>query len=236
MDIYLTHLETGDTLRFPMLPEKVRIQRGNQFGSYQTLGLGEVKVPAGSSLDVISWSGMLPGYMRRNDPYVREWIPQLEVYKWLENMKAVPVSFSKKMRLLVTGTPINVDVYLQEFSGDMSGGFGDFFYDLTLVQAKSLVIYSVPTVWETDEETGEVTLDTESVQECCTVCRPEGSSDGTYTVVQGDFLWAIAQRFYGDGSQYGRIYVANQAMIDGESERNGHEKYTIYPGQVLKIP
>jgi nucleoid-associated protein YgaU len=31
----------------------------------------------------------------------------------------------------------------------------------------------------------------------------------TYTVVSGDSLWSIAQKFYGDGSQYKKIATAN---------------------------
>lgn len=48
----------------------------------------------------------------------------------------------------------------------------------------------------------------------------------TYTVVSGDTLWAISERFYGDGSQYQRI-----ADASGISNPD-----LIYPGQVLTIP
>jgi nucleoid-associated protein YgaU len=48
----------------------------------------------------------------------------------------------------------------------------------------------------------------------------------TYTVVSGDTLWAISERFYGDGNQYQRI-----ADASGVSNPD-----LIYPGQVLTIP
>ena len=48
----------------------------------------------------------------------------------------------------------------------------------------------------------------------------------TYTVVSGDTLWAISERFYGDGNQYMRI-----AQASGISNPD-----LIYPGQVLTIP
>ncbi len=48
----------------------------------------------------------------------------------------------------------------------------------------------------------------------------------TYTVVAGDTLWAISERFYGDGNQYQRIAAASG--IDNPD--------LIYPGQVLTIP
>jgi LysM domain len=48
----------------------------------------------------------------------------------------------------------------------------------------------------------------------------------TYTVVSGDTLWAISERFYGDGSKYQMI-----ADASGISDPD-----LIYPGQVLTIP
>ena len=38
---------------------------------------------------------------------------------------------------------------------------------------------------------------------------PEAPARRIYTVVSGDTLWAIAERFYGDGSQYPKIASAN---------------------------
>jgi LysM repeat protein len=50
----------------------------------------------------------------------------------------------------------------------------------------------------------------------------------TYTVVRGDSLWKIAQRFYGRGALWPRIYDANRRLI-----KNPH---WIYPGQRFVIP
>lgn len=48
----------------------------------------------------------------------------------------------------------------------------------------------------------------------------------TYTVESGDTLWAIAERFYGDGSKY--QVIADASGIDNPD--------LIHPGQVLTIP
>jgi hypothetical protein len=48
----------------------------------------------------------------------------------------------------------------------------------------------------------------------------------TYTVVSGDTLWAIAERFYGDGNKY-------QVIADASGVPNPD---LIYPGQQLTIP
>lgn len=57
------------------------------------------------------------------------------------------------------------------------------------------------------------------------------TSDQQYTVQPGDFLSAIAQRFYGDGSEaaWRRIYDANRDVI-------GSDPNQIEPGMVLRIP
>lgn len=51
----------------------------------------------------------------------------------------------------------------------------------------------------------------------------------TYTVLGGDTLWSIAQKFYNDGNQWGKIYDANKQVI-------GPDSGNIRPGMVLTIP
>jgi LysM repeat protein len=55
---------------------------------------------------------------------------------------------------------------------------------------------------------------------------PPPPAPRTYTVVSGDTLWAIAERFYGDGSKY-------QVIADASGIPNPD---LIHPGQVLTIP
>jgi nucleoid-associated protein YgaU len=50
----------------------------------------------------------------------------------------------------------------------------------------------------------------------------------SYQVQPGDSLWAIAQRLYGNGGHWERIYNANQSQIANAN--------LIFPGQVLSIP
>lgn len=50
----------------------------------------------------------------------------------------------------------------------------------------------------------------------------------TYTVQKGDSLWAIAAKYYGKGSDYVKIYEANEDKISNPT--------VIHPGQVLTLP
>ena len=49
-----------------------------------------------------------------------------------------------------------------------------------------------------------------------------------YTIAKGDTLWAIATKFYDDGSKYPHIVEANLEVIKDPD--------LIYPGQAIRIP
>ena len=51
---------------------------------------------------------------------------------------------------------------------------------------------------------------------------------GIYTVQPGDSLWRIAEKAYGNGRRWRRIYEANTDKISDASK--------IYVGQTLVIP
>jgi hypothetical protein len=65
----------------------------------------------------------------------------------------------------------------------------------------------------------------EAAEEAAPEAEPEPATR-TYTVESGDTLWAIAERFYGDGSKY-------QVIADASGIPNPD---LIHPGQVLTIP
>ena len=61
-----------------------------------------------------------------------------------------------------------------------------------------------------------------------------------YTIVKGDSLWKIAQKQYGDGSQWKKIYDANKDAIESAAKKYGKKSSDsgkwIYPGVSLIIP
>jgi nucleoid-associated protein YgaU len=62
----------------------------------------------------------------------------------------------------------------------------------------------------------------------------EGDIEGnTYTVVEGDTLWEIAEAAYGSGFEWGKILEANKDLIGFLP--NGTQALII-PGQVLTLP
>ncbi|MGK2924163.1 MAG: LysM peptidoglycan-binding domain-containing protein [Lysobacterales bacterium] len=55
-----------------------------------------------------------------------------------------------------------------------------------------------------------------------------GAGTRSYTVVSGDTLWKIAERMYGNGSHYMKIFEANTDVLEHPDR--------IFPGQKLVIP
>jgi LysM repeat protein len=78
---------------------------------------------------------------------------------------------------------------------------------------------------EAAEEPAAEEAEVEVVSEAVEEPTPEPVAR-TYTVESGDSLWAIAERFYGDGSKY-------QVIADASGIPNPD---LIQPGQVLTIP
>ena len=108
---------------------------------------------------------------------------------------------------------------------------------LVLQDDRNLVLYAADgAAWSTKTETdappppepaAEAASAAEAAhaEEVAATPEPEPAAR-TYTVESGDTLWAISERFYGDGSKY-------QIIADASGIANPD---LIQPGQVLTIP
>lgn len=220
MDIYITDIKSGTRVALPMLPQSVKLQTSGKFQSYDIINAGEIKIPKGQNLTEISWSNtILPGAKRKNASYVKRqhWKAPNEIISTFENWR----KNGTRLKLMITETVINHDVYLDSFTAEASGGSGDYEYSITFVEAKDLMIYTV----------NELGLQPKSPtnNNVSSNTRPAAIQPTTYTVKPGDCLWAIAKKYLGKGSRYMEIYNANKATI-------GSNPSLIYPGQVLSIP
>ncbi len=201
----------AEKIQLPINPESISIKTGSCMNTFEVLDLGEVALPRGTQLDRIMWDGILPGEARKNMSYVRSWRDPKSIVKDVENWE----NDSTKIRLLVTETTINQDVYISDFEHAWSGGHGDCRYQISLVQARDLVVRVQP---------GQAPKPKPPP-------RPAPPSPKMYTVKRGDCLWNIAKRFLKNGALWPRIYniPRNKKII-------GSNPNLIYPGQVLQIP
>lgn len=217
VDIYITEIAKKKTIRLPMLPEEIDVSTGTSTTTYSVLDLGDVGVPKGETLEEITWDGTFPGTPRKGAPYLRGWMDPAALVAQFNAWR----SSRATLRVLVTGTPINEQVYVNTFQPKYSGGYGDISYSLSLYKDIDIVL-------------GFQAVTTAKVTPAAK--RAAVVKSATYTVVKGDSLWGIAQHKLGNGSRYPELYALNQALIDARNKKYGMPKYTIYAGQVLKLP
>lgn len=141
-DIYFTNIETEEKVQLCMTPEKIDVRTGAKFRSYNIVESGEVKLPKGEQLAQVSWKGLLPGAqmtLYQNTITLKAWEDPMEIIKVFDRWR----EDGAKLKLLITQTPINLDVYLEGFDYEMSGGVGDYKYSIDVVAAKELQILTV---------------------------------------------------------------------------------------------
>ena len=236
MDIYITNLATNKKLQIPMLPQEIKGKLGNRFASYSVIKNGEVKLPSGTELDTYTWTATFPGARRKGEPYIRKWSSPKQCDTFFRALKAGGEKTAEKVKakLLITGTKINLNVYLQDYSPTESGGYGDITYSVTFIRAKNLTIKKSAKAEVKKDDSATTTTTVKPAQ----VTKPEKRTPKppvkTYEVKSGDCLWSIAARsdIYGNGAKYTVIRDANKALI--AKHRGGPNM--IWPGDVLKIP
>ena len=219
MDIFITEIKTGFRLALSLLPDRIIIGGDTAFQTYEIINIGEIRIPKGVSLLEYSWQCTLPGAKTKAMSHVKTayWRSPTEIINLWEKWR----NSGTKLRLMITGTPVNRDVILASYTASPFGGSGDYDYDINFIQAKSLVVYSV-----SELSTAAKPVSTGA----STTTRPPAASSTakTYTVKPGDSLWSIAQKELGNGSRYMEIYNLNKNKIK--------DPRVIQVGWVLTMP
>ena len=211
----------SSVIRIPVLPEKLAVKSPGKNEAATVLELGEINRIRQRGLRQVSWESHFPAHKA---PYVTGWegLSPADYVRGIEDWRDTRESG----RFSITGTDLNITmaVAVEDFSYEERGGeVGDIYYSITLKEWKdySAVTVSLPAptraVKSKPKRSG----------------KPAAASSKTHTVVKGDCLWAIAQKYYGDGSKYPQLYQKNKATIDGKNKGTGNPAFTIYPGQKL---
>lgn len=219
VDIYIREKSGTREIRIPLLPEELPFPSGDAMGiSYEVMNLGEVVIPTGTELDTYSWKSEFPGELRQKDPMLRGSWQSPKMYDsilrdWQKN--------GTELNLLVTGYPINADVYLKGYHSTAAGAFGDISYEISFVEARTIVV-------------------TTTVEQSAAATTRPATTFTTYVIKSGDTLWGIARKFYNDGTKWSTIYNANKDIIEKTAKKYGRKSsdngHWIYPGVKLTIP
>lgn len=215
-----------DKLLLPIAPEKLQLKIGNNNKTLTLINEGEINILKKAKLTDIEFDVLLPNVKYPFATYNGNFQNASYFLENIEKLKTSEKPFqfivSRKMPSGKILFDTNIKVSLEDYtiSEDAEEGF-DVKVSIKLKQYKD---YSTKTVQITikQERPRPVVVQTPS--------RPATTAPTTrtYTVVRGDCLWNIAKKYYGNGSQYTRIYNANRDKIKNPS--------LIYPGQVFVIP
>lgn len=219
---YAVFFQQGSTvIRLPTNPEKIEKTSTQANEKYEVFGVGQIAVPthlelAEYSLKEIEFPHIASHYVETSGSFKGP-----DYYEDLFNTwraGSTPVRFIARNGITAD---INTLVLIEECNpSETAGEEGDKYFDFTLLEYRDFGFKSVA-VSSTSAKTVAKAASAPKITK-----NPKAQK--TYTVKAGDTLWAIAKKFYGNGSKYLTIYNANRSKIKNPS--------LLHPGQVLTIP
>lgn len=204
--------------KLPVNPEEIKRSRALSIERYQVLKSGQVSIPAYCELEEFSFEAEFPS----------------KEYHYLESGAKADADYYEKMfkkaqknkkpLRFIASNGITDDISMKVLvesveSVEKAGEEGDKYLTLKLLE------YEGVTKRYKAVETSTGTVKQEEQTE--TIENPAVTENKTHTVESGDTLWALAKKYYGDGSQYPKIAAANPTIKNPN---------LIYVGQVLSIP
>ena len=216
LEIYLKENDSN-MIRFPVTPAEISCETSANISTESVNDLGNVSLFSGVELRTIPINSFFPNkdysfctYSNVEPPY--EFVSKIE--KWQNE--------GKKLRYIVSDGYTNIPVMINSFTYREQDGTGDVYFDLSLIEYKEIKLNK--TTSNNNSNNNSTDRTTENAP------KPTGTNK-THKVVKGDSLWAIAQKYYGDGSQYPKIKEANKDKYPSLNNNN-----IIYSNWELVIP
>lgn len=218
VEFWLSYNNNAERLRLPVNPSGISVTSPFGINDVEVTHIGEHSVFGERGLKEISFSSFFPrdyhpSYCEYSDfPSPTDCVAMLE--GWRDKKKPI--------RLVVTGTNINIAVTIRDFALDYekAGEMGDIYYSITLKEYRF-----IPT--ESNVDISATTAPSKSQQKAAqrpaVVNKAENSGEKTYTVKSGDSLTKVF------GKDWRKVYEANKNTI-------GSNPNIIRPGQKLVIP
>ena len=206
-------------VRLPVVPSEFERVIDANYETNNIIGLGDIATFAGNGLAQLSLSSFFPNHEYSFNAYSNVPKPYdiAHIFKEWKNKGTV-------VRVILTGTDINQEMYITNYSYGEKDGTGDVYYSMDLLEYRPITI---PTITEnTSNNTQNTSRPTENNSS-----NANTSTQKTHKVKKGDCLWDIAQKYYGKGSLYPKIKKANKSKYKSLAKNN-----IIYVNWELVIP
>lgn len=210
MEIWLKQDKTN--FRFAVLPPEYEVTSESNNTQVVVNSLGEINLLGKRKLKNISFSSFFPKRKYNFCEYSTFPTPK-ESVKLIEKMKNNGV-----LRLTMTGTPVNMDCTIENFTWGENDGTKDINFTLEFKEYRKVKAKAAE---KKEKVTKKVTL-------AATTRAAKEIKSTTYTVVKGDNLSKIAKNLTGSSANWQAIYNQNRRVI-------GSNPGLIYAGQQLVI-
>lgn len=206
-------------IRLPVIPSEFERVIDASYDTNAIIGLGDVAVLTSNGLAQLSLSSFFPNNEYSFNEYSN--VPKpYELVKYFKEWK----NKGTVVRVILTGTDINQEMYITNFSYGEKDGTGDVYYNMDLLEYRPIII---PTITENDSNNTQNTnrpTDTNNKND-------SSNKQKTHKVVKGDCLYDIAKKYYGNGNSYLKIKEANKSKYPSLAKNN-----VIYVNWELIIP
>ncbi len=218
--IELSFNNREDYFTLPINPASFTVSSSNLNQAINILDIGDINLIGKSGLISCSFSSFFPSsssaHFNKADREPIEYINLIK--KWKES--------GKPIRVIVTGGgDINLPMAIEQFDYTQNEGDNDIYYSINLLEYKFL---STPKL---DVDVSIIDTTTTATISCDNGLNSRVSEKEiprTHVVKEGEYLWSLAYRYYGQGVSFIGIYEANKNIIN--------KNYYIYAGMELIIP
>ena len=210
-------------IRLPIVPSEFERVINANYETNNVIGLGDVATFSGNGLAQISFSSFFPSREYSFNAYSNVPKPYdiAHIFKEWKNKGTV-------VRVILTGTDINQEMYITNYSYGEKDGTGDVYYSMDLLEYRPITI---PIITENNSSNTQNTSRPTDNNNSSNKNNTNNSTQKTHKVKKGDCLWDIAQKYYGKGSLYPKIKEANKSKYKSLAKNN-----IIYVNWELIIP
>lgn len=229
--IWMNYDNDKKQYQMPMNPESIQIKVDGKAVTSDIDRLGTLIHKGKRGPLQISWSSYFPKmYGSYCACQKKNFKSPATMHKWMLAL----MNAANPLHLVFSGAfSLNMYAVITSYTATEEGGdVGTISYSITLKEYRSVSVkkYTKP---NTKKKTPAKTTKSKK--------RVNNSQKKkTYKIKQGDCLWNIAKKQYGNGAQYTKILNANRSVLDKAAKKYGYSNCRngnlIFPGTVITIP
>lgn len=196
-----------EELVLPITPESFRVSSGIKTETVSLYMLGDINLPGLPTLANIQIGCQFP-----NQDYAFSLPVYGSPYQYINTIKTW-IKERAILRFVVSGTGINLPVYIENVEYGEQDGTNDVYAELSIREYRQPVVEKLVATssYQPIQRTTEERANTQSI---------------TYTILYGDTMWAIARKYYGNPQLCWKLAAFN----------NIPNANIIMAGQIITIP